>query len=147
MGLKEYLTKDHKECDQLFANFENSLQKKDFENILKTLDGFTKKTIRHFKIEEEILFPLFEEKTQNTMGPTQVMRMEHQEISFYLEELKKLSENLNSNTIHTMLSITETIVFLLQQHNLKEEQILYTMFERVLDHQDQLLEKISNFSL
>lgn len=144
MGLKEYLTEDHKTCDQLFANLEKSVQNNEKENIQNYFYEFTKRILRHFKIEEEVLFPLFEEKTKNTMGPTHVMRIEHQDILSQIEEIKTLSFDLNKKNLSKILSILETTLFLLQQHNLKEEQILYTMLERILDNQEEILKEIKN---
>jgi iron-sulfur cluster repair protein YtfE (RIC family) len=42
---------------------------------------------QHFQKEEEVLFPAFEQSTGNTMGPTRVMRLEHQQMREALAEM------------------------------------------------------------
>ena len=84
---------------------------------------------RHIIWEEEILFPLFEEKTGLTQGgPTEVMRREHRLIGKYLEEIheKVKAQNPDSDDDEQMLLNT------LFAHNQKEEQILYPAIDRLL---------------
>lgn len=147
MNLQEYLTQDHKLCDSYFTKLENSIKKKEVKEIKDYLENFYKRTRRHFKIEEEILFPLFEEKTKANSGPTYIMRIEHQDITQLIEELKQLGNELNKKNLEIMENLLESLLIILQQHNLKEEQILYPMMERILENQDEIIEKIKTYSL
>jgi len=144
--LKEYLTQDHKECDSLFAKLENKIHSKDVETAKIDFEEFYQRTIRHFIIEEDILFPEFEALTGQTMGPTQVMRMEHSDMKYQLDELKNIFEKkeISKDLVQEIKNILESLLFILQQHNIKEEQILYNMMENVFDAEKkkQLLEKI-----
>jgi len=146
--LKNYLVQDHKECDGLFSKLENAIYKSDINSAKAYFYDFYRRTKRHFYIEEEILFPEFERITASTMGPTQVMRMEHQDINFQLDEINKLmeQEKIEEKEIAQIQSILENILFILQQHNLKEEQILYNMMEKFFQEtqKNELLNKIKN---
>jgi regulator of cell morphogenesis and NO signaling len=82
---------------------------------------------RHIGWEEGLLFPLFEAKTgMHNVGPTIVMRREHQQIRSCL------------NGIHATLAAGELppaqqdndLLAILESHNLKEESILYPMIDR-----------------
>ncbi|GIX42897.1 MAG: hypothetical protein KatS3mg129_2630 [Leptospiraceae bacterium] len=145
-SLKEYLTKDHKECDEFFAKVENALHSEKIEEAKNAFLEFYQRTKRHFVIEEDILFPEFEAITVNTMGPTQVMRMEHQDMNYQLDVLKSLleKEKISKEEINEAKNTLENILFILQQHNMKEEQILYNMMENVFSDslKKELLEKI-----
>jgi len=81
-------------------------------------------------MEEEVLFPAFEARTGNSMGPTQVMRMEHAQMRGLLQEMASAVLAGNQNGF---LGLSETLNMLMQQHNLKEENMLYPMSDRVLD--------------
>ena len=120
--LKDYLTKDHKECDSLLAKLENKIHSKEIETAKKDFEEFYQRTIRHFLLEEDILFPEFEAMTGETMGPTQVMRMEHSDMRYQLEELKNIFEKkeISKDLVQEIKNILESLLFILQQHNLKK---------------------------
>jgi hemerythrin-like domain-containing protein len=75
------------------------------------------------------LFPTFEAKTGMSMGPTQVMRMEHQQMRALFEDAQAAIE---SGDTDEYLGIAETLLIMMQQHNMKEENILYPMCDQHL---------------
>ncbi len=147
--IKEYLVKEHKLCDEELALLEKNIHSNHILEAKEAFGKFYKNTDKHFRIEEELLFLEFENITQNTMGPTNVMRMEHQNIRLQLEEIKSILEKdtLDKRDLEAIKNIIENLFINLQQHNLKEEQILYNMFENVFnnDLKKELLLKIKNF--
>lgn len=80
-------------------------------------------------MEENVLFPAFETHTGSTAGPTQVMRMEH-------EQLRGLMQDMAHAVVKTdyegYLGLSETLNMLTQQHNMKEENMLYPMSDKML---------------
>jgi iron-sulfur cluster repair protein YtfE (RIC family) len=76
-----------------------------------------------------MLFPAFEQASGNTMGPTRVMRLEHRQMR---ETLAEMDGALASGDLEDFLGQAETLLILMQQHNIKEEQILYPMCDRFL---------------
>ena len=70
------------------------------------------------------MFPAFEEVTGMTQGPTMVMRMEHSQMRNILEDLKADIEKKDKNHF---FGVSESLMMLMQQHNMKEEQMLYAM--------------------
>jgi len=64
----------------------------------------------------------------STGGPTQVMRMEHEQMR---ELIASLSDVVEQQDQGEFLGEAETLLVLMQQHNMKEEQILYPMIDRV----------------
>ncbi|MBS0614631.1 MAG: hemerythrin domain-containing protein, partial [Proteobacteria bacterium] len=83
----------------------------------------------HFSAEESRLFPSFEAATGTTAGPTSVMREEHAQLR---ELMEGCGEALASHDANGFAGQAETLLILLQQHNAKEENILYPMCERML---------------
>ena len=71
----------------------------------------------------------FEAKTGMTMGPTQVMRMEHAQMRTLLDEAR---DALAAGNQDDYLGIAETLLIMMQQHNMKEENVLYPMCDQHL---------------
>jgi hemerythrin-like domain-containing protein len=139
MFIAQYLTEEHRKCDQHYAEAEQAVIKEDWERAKELFKEFKEKTLLHFQKEEEVLFPEFEEKTGIVMGPTQVMRHEHAQARELIERLEKALEEKNKEEF---LSVGESLMILIQQHNMKEEQILYPMTDQHLPS-DEMVEKMS----
>ncbi|OAD20418.1 hemerythrin HHE cation binding domain protein, partial [Candidatus Thiomargarita nelsonii] len=116
----------------LFAQAESTVAQKQWERSATDFADFRAAMERHFSMEEQVLFPTIEERTGQTAGPTQVMRMEHQQMRSVLAELQQCITEQNSEEY---LGLSETLLILMRQHNAKEEQILYPMSDQVLNHE------------
>jgi len=126
--IKEYLTAHHGTCDELFANMEDAVSKS-IENAKEAYEAFAKETERHFQMEERVMFFEFEQKTGMTQGPTAVMRHEHVQMRNLIEEMGKA---IDAKDKDKFFGNSETLMILMQQHNMKEEQMLYTMAQQHL---------------
>jgi len=127
-SIKEFLTQDHRACDEAFAQMEESVAQKSHDAIAK-FEGFHAAMMHHFDMEEKVMFPAFEEKTGMTQGPTQVMRMEHEQMR---KLMTQMVEAIGTNDTNKFFGLSETLMILMQQHNMKEEQMLYTMAQQHL---------------
>ena len=129
MNIREFMAQDHKDCDLLFANAENAASKEDWDSATQAFNGFVQAMERHLGIEENELFPAFEEATGMTMGPTEMMRSEHDQMRVLFAEMREAVETHHADDY---LGVSETLLILMQQHNMKEEQILYNMMDQHL---------------
>jgi len=120
---------DHRECDTLFAGAEEAIALGEWEVANTKFLAFANDTLRHFKKEEEELFPAFETATGMTQGPTQMMRYEHEQVKGLIGNMAEAIEKEDKDA---SLSLAESMMILLQQHNMKEEQMLYAMCDRQL---------------
>ena len=127
--ISEYMTEAHRQCDDHFAQAEESAANGQLDEALKAFNQFHLEMEAHFSKEEKILFPAFEQATGMTAGPTQVMRMEHTQMSSLLDEML---QSLTAQDSEQYLGLGETLLILMQQHNMKEEQILYPMADKSL---------------
>ncbi len=139
MNITQYLTEEHRKCDNIYAEVENAVVNEDWERAEKLFREFKEKTLLHFDKEEKVLFPEFEEKTGIVMGPTQVMRMEHEQARQILNQMEEALKNRNKKEF---LSLGESLMILIQQHNMKEEQILYPMSDQNLNPSE-MVEKMA----
>ncbi len=130
--INEYMAADHARCDQLYADGEAELLSGSFEKGRENMLAFEAGMWRHFEMEEAILFPALEEATGMTQGPTMVMRAEHIQMNGVLAQIK---ESLEIDDPDTILGAGETLLMLIQQHNMKEEGMLYPMVDQHLTDQ------------
>lgn len=129
--IRELFTQDHRHCDDMFAAVETALRKSQIGVAQTAFLQFQEAMLKHFSTEEELLFPAFEEKTGMTMGPTRVMRMEHQQMRDLLAEA---NEALQTGNCDDYAGYAETLLIMMQQHNLKEENVLYPMCDTHLEN-------------
>ena len=121
--LAGYMQTDHLRLDSIMARFKASLKDGDLDEALTHFKEFDLGLRRHIKVEEELLFPAFEEKTgMRDAGPTMVMRMEHEEIRETLSRTLAATEAADSAAA---LEASEALVNYLTDHNMKEEHVLY----------------------
>ena len=132
---------DHRYCDELFAMAEAEVKAGSGHEALAQMIYHMN---IHFLAEEDILFPPFEAATGiKGKGPTEVMRAEHDQMRRLMAQLQ---HEASEHNIESALNLGETLMLLMQQHRLKEENVLYPMLDqhvqldRVADQLDLLLE-------
>jgi iron-sulfur cluster repair protein YtfE (RIC family) len=135
------MTSHHKECDEQFALAEESVANGDWDSGSTQWHEFTSELEKHFTREETILFPEFEEQTGMTGGPTQMMRMEHEQMRALVNEINVAAKNEDKDHF---LALTETLMITMQQHNMKEEQILYPMTDQSLSNAVEIVDKMKH---
>ena len=125
--IKDYMTHDHRRCDDQFAAAEKAVADGDWESGEARFNEFREAMERHFDMEESVLFPEFEEASGMTEGPTAVMRSEHDEMRRLFEQMAMA---VGARYEEEFLDAAETLLLMMQQHNMKEEQMLYEMADR-----------------
>lgn len=134
-----FLTDDHRRCDRLFADAEHAVSRTEWDAAARTHTALIAAMEHHFSMEESVLFPAFEGASGSPAGPTQVMRHEHAQMR---ELFGRLEQALNDRDVEAYLGEAETLLILLQQHNAKEEQILYPMSDRMIEAPSEFVEKM-----
>lgn len=128
--VSSYYETDHDRLDELFRTYQR-LKRSDFPKAKEAFKEFKIGLQRHIVWEEEILFPLFEQKTGLfKRGPTEVMRMEHRLIKNYLEAIHDKVKVGNPDTDND----EELLLNTLSMHNEKEERVLYPAIDRSLNN-------------
>ena len=129
LGLRDFFATDHRDCDALWAAVETAADG-GADAIAGAWNTFAAAMERHFRMEEEVMFPAFERATGMVgMGPTMVMRAEHEQMRGMLRTMAGCA---NSGDYEAMLDHGDTLLMLIQQHNVKEEGILYPMADQHL---------------
>lgn len=126
------LTDDHRRCDSLLAAAETATTGNDWDAIVHEAEVFREAMERHFEFEEQRLFPQLEARVPMAAGPTGVMRMEHQQMRQLMAELANAARMQDKGAC---IGALETLHMVAQQHNAKEEAILYPMADEALQGQ------------
>ena len=135
-SIPEFMTTKHRECDELFTEAEAAVAKADWSLALTKWQSFALELAEHFGQEEDTLFPKFEQATGMTAGPTQVMRMEHQQMRALVQDLDNA---LAAQDKDEYLGLSETLMVMMQQHNMKEEMMLYPMMAQNITDGEQII--------
>lgn len=134
--ITEYLSSDHRSCDGLFAALEEAVASRNWGTASKAATEFSTALERHFAAEEQVLFPAFESATGMTSGPTAVMRIEHEQLRDLCTDLLGAIERKDGAEAR---GLAETLMIMMQQHNAKEEGILYPAADRVLKSEVEII--------
>ena len=144
VSISEFFSAQHRACDRSFEKMEEAVSQDDWPQAESLYEELSRDTLQHFSNEEEALFPLFEEKTGMQAGPTQVMRGEHVELR---ELLQRIGNAIQVRDQDEVLGTAETFFLFLQQHNVKEEQVLYPMADQALQGSlQELAAKVPGFA-
>ncbi len=131
-NVTRFYTDDHDKLDEYFQCFQKT-KRRDYARARECFEKFKSGLHRHIAWEEEILFPLFEEKTGMTDGgPTFVMREEHRQIKALLEEVHKKVQRQDPESDREEQQLFEV----LKEHNYKEEAILYPAIDRAASDEE-----------
>ncbi len=127
--ITDSFTHDHHHCDRLLAAAESSLGGGDWVAITAATEALSAAMNRHFALEEEVLFPQLASVFLIAANPIEVMCSEHAQMRVLCEDL---AEAVGRHEREDCLGILETLHFLAQQHNYKEEGVLYPMADGAL---------------
>jgi iron-sulfur cluster repair protein YtfE (RIC family) len=118
------LIHEHHECDSQFARAEGAVQRGDWASAQRAYTEAEAALLDHFHTEESRLFPAFEAATGLVQGPTAVMREEHAAMRAILQACRTQLEAGDADGFGAEL---DTLFIMLQQHNVKEENVLYPL--------------------
>lgn len=139
-SLKNLLSKHHVTCDDHFAAAEKAADAGDWAGCTQSASAFAKALAQHFAAEEELLFPAFEQATGMSAGPTMIMRSEHVQMRALLDSLLAAADGRSADDF---FGASETLLVFMEQHNRKEEGILYPMCDQSIPESSELAASIA----
>jgi iron-sulfur cluster repair protein YtfE (RIC family) len=129
MSTTKALPEHHKSCDLLLALAEESAMAARWPQCEEAFQRFRAEIGAHFETEEQVLFPAFEAASGSRLGPTQMMRLEHAQMNTLIGHV---AQAIAARDANGFAGAAETLLILMQQHNMKEENILYPMCDQAL---------------
>ena len=128
--INDHMMRDHREIDAIFARSQDAAGASDWASLESNGAMFFARIGRHIELEEDLLFPAFDESSgMSGGGPTGTMRSEHAEMEPMFERMR---DAIAARDAARYLAVARTLHELLQQHNLKEEQMMYPMLDQAL---------------
>jgi iron-sulfur cluster repair protein YtfE (RIC family) len=124
-----YLGWDHDRLDEVLRSVSAEVETGCFAEASALYEEFEVGLRRHIRIEEELLFPVFEARSGMVNGPTDVMRDEHQQVRTALGLMRRGLQRADAAAYADGRRFLETV---LPDHNAKEEHILYPTLDRLL---------------
>lgn len=138
--ITEYLSAEHRRCDELFANAEAAAENGDPAATLAGFNALHQEMENHFLKEENSVFLAMERITGSYMtGPTNDMRMEHGQMRGLFEDMQAALEAENTSAYVGML---DTLLMLMQLHNMKEEQSVFKVADRMIVNREEIIREM-----
>ena len=130
----------HAECDGLFAAALTQASRRSWDDAASDFKHFHHEMEVHMGGEEAVLFPAFELATGMQAGPTTVMRREHDRMRALLTQIELA---LTARDVERVDGYMSTLLILMKQHNLKEENVLYPILDEARhDHAGELIAQL-----
>ena len=130
--ISEFMQHNQRQCDELYAAAEEAVANQDWGAAHEGWQAFTRELNTHITEREEgQLFPALE-AANGPAGPIAVMRGEHEQMRALVAQM---DEALAARDQPRFLGLGETLMMLTQQHNMKEENILYPIMDQCIPEQ------------
>ncbi|KJE26747.1 hemerythrin domain-containing protein [Geobacillus thermoleovorans] len=108
--------------------------------LREKVESFVAALDPHSEREEGVLFPMMAEYIGRTTGPIAVMEYEHEQakarLSMFLEKTTHLPETVDSEQALTLADAVIEAHHILDEHFMKEENVLFPMAERLLSDEE-----------
>lgn len=124
-----YVGWDHDRLDEALRSVSAAVGAGRFADAAVRYEEVELGLLRHFRIEEELLFPVFEARSGMGNGPTAVMRDEHRQARTALGIMRGGLLRSDAGAYGEGLRFVESV---LSGHNSREEHILYPMLDGLL---------------
>ncbi len=86
-SISSYMQQDHALIDTIAERAVAAAQARDWTALQREGPDFLRRLRRHIEMEEQVLFPAFEQRTGMTAaGPSAQMRVEHEQMKPILEQ-------------------------------------------------------------
>ena len=139
-----WLVHDHSEHEELLAGCQDAVEMEDWKSADLSFGNLIKCLKAHIELEEEILFPAFESRTEGLNAPTESLRDEHNKIVRFISDTLRVIETRNSETVQECLAELERMMV---KHHEKEEDIFLPMASLILEaDRDELVQRMRDFN-
>jgi regulator of cell morphogenesis and NO signaling len=109
-----------------------------FADLVTGVKAFKAELDPHSEREEGVLFPMMGEYIGTTSGPIAVMEYEHDQAKSFIQAFlqKAETEQLSTEEMKDSAELVQNAHNILTEHFTKEENVLFTMAERMLSDEE-----------
>lgn len=138
-----WLNHDHLEYETLLYDCNAAAEQEDWKSARVLFQKLVSHLKVHMRIEEEILYPAYENAVNVPQDPTQALREEHDEIVRLMRDLSRVLKTNDSQLFLESLLPLERVML---KHHEKEEEIFLPLASHLLlDRRDEIVHKLQAF--
>jgi len=127
-SITSYMQQDHVLIDGIAARAVATAQAGDWAGLEREGGEFLRRLRQHIEVEEEVLFPAFEQRTgMSAGGPSAQMRAEHEQMQ---PILARMQAAIGAQDAAGYKIASQALFDILVPHNQKEEQMMYPMLDQ-----------------
>lgn len=136
-SISSYMQQDHVLIDGIAERAAACAEARDWAALAREGDEFLRRLRQHIEVEEQVLFPAFEQRTgMSAAGPSVQMREEHVQMQPILAQMQ---EAVAARDGAGYLRAAKMLLEILVPHNQKEEQMMYPMLDEAMGEDAQAL--------
>ncbi len=136
-SISSYMQQDHVLIDGIAERAAASAQARDWAALAREGHEFLRRLRQHIEVEEQVLFPAFEQRTgMSAAGPSVQMREEHVQMQPILAQMQ---DAVAAQDGAGYLQAAKMLLEILVPHNQKEEQMMYPMLDDAMGQDAQAL--------
>jgi hemerythrin-like domain-containing protein len=124
-----YFAWDHDRLDGILEDTDRMVADGELERADHTFAEFVDGLRRHIRLEEDVIFPIFSQRSGVAGGPIQVMRVEHAQVLRTLEDMRQALDRQDAARYRAGRAELGEV---LPAHNAKEERVLYPLIDSLL---------------
>lgn len=136
-----WLIHDHHKYDEMLTECELAADMADWKDAIQLFDKFTTELKLHMQLEDEVLYPLFEEKQSDDDDEMSILHEEHENLMRLLRDLVCVIKTKNIE--HFMDSLVP-LHEVMNEHNEHEEMVFEHLgSDSLLTRHDEITERLS----
>lgn len=141
----DWLHHDHVDYEALLLDCQTAAEQEDWRAVKRLFEELVDRVRLHMAMEEEVLYPAYEEAMDTPQGPTAALRQEHDEIYRLLRDLSRV---LVANDSDIFLESLLPLEKVMTKHHEKEEEIFLPMAgHALLARQDEIQRRLKDLDI
>jgi iron-sulfur cluster repair protein YtfE (RIC family) len=136
-SISTYMQQDHVVIDGIAQQAVAAAEARDWAGLTRHGAEFLRRLRLHIEVEEQVLFPVFEQRTgMVAAGPSKVMRIEHEQMRPIMAQMEAAAAAQDGPGYR---GAAKALFDILLPHNQKEEQMMYPMLDEAAGDDAQAL--------
>jgi len=140
-----WLIHEHSLYENLLSQCTEAVEIEDWKTVNLLFKKMVTHLKRHMALEEEVLYPAYEEATHAPQGPTGALREEHDQIVRLILDMARIIKTRDSDYVLECLTHLESQMI---KHHEKEEDLFLPMASHILDaKREEISQQLAEFDL
>ena len=139
-AVEPWLNHDHKQFESAVYCCRSVCDDEDWGTVRNLFQDFLSSYVMHMQLEEDVLFPMYEERAETPTGAIISLREDHAQILGLAKHIRDLLERGDTQSVPNHMS---SLYRLVTKHHKNEEEIFLPMArETLLSDKDKMLSEL-----